>query len=327
MMLKSLFTIFTVACADADLHLLQMSASRQAQEPADDMTEEEMDNDEPIVDGPPLNDDELDIGEDGSSDEEPSVDDPSLLQDQMVLEDHMALVELDSDDDAVDDAVDDVGLPPMNAHGVYPDQRPKLKRGDIRGFLPNVASMTKCQCEGEKRKSIGTGSVLYHRGVKRCLMLKTSVNFNDRMSHRGWSASQQLVCKKVMKWYTVPKTCDGLRGFEHAKCAKLIGEAGYTSGTWRSKKKCFMTVSTNPKMYDWEQAKEYCLKGNSYCNGIAKLTVKKNGKYVNEYTFCKAYKDRFVAGNLPATWPYGGLLEVRRQPRVELSDDEFDKYR
>jgi len=311
-MLKSLFTLFTVACADADLHLLQMSAARQSamQDPQDDGE---------------LNDDQLDLGDDGSSDAAPAVDDPdgSLLQDQMVLEDHIALLELDDGDDA---EVDEQ-LPPMNSNGVYPDQRPILRRGDIRGFLPRIGSMTECQCEGEKRKAIGASSVIYHTGIRRCLLLKSTVNFNNRISHRGWSASEQLVCKKVMKWYTVPKNCDGLRGFDHAKCTKLIGAAGYTHGTWRNKKNCYLTVSTNPKMYDWEQAKDYCLTGNSYCNGIAKLTVKKNGKYVNEYTFCKAYRDRFVAGNLPATWPYGGVLEVRRQPRVELSSDEFDKYR
>jgi len=296
-----------------------MSAARQDPQ----VSEDDLEIDEPVVDGPELNDDELDMGEDGSSDEEPVVDDPALLQDQMVLEDHEALVELDTEEEEVDDAE----LPPVNAHGVYPDQRPKLKRGDIRGFVPNVASMAKCQCEGEKRKSIGTGSVLYHRGIKRCLMLKNTVNFDDRMAHRGWSASKKLVCVAQMKWYTVPKTCDGLRGFEHAKCTKLIGAAGYTWGTWRAKKNCFQQVSTKNKMYDWEAAKDYCLKGNSYCNGIAKLTVKKNGKYVNEYTFCKAYKDRFVVGNLPRSWPYGGVLEVRRQPRVELSEDEMNKFR
>jgi len=322
-MLKSLFGLFTVACADADLHLLQMAARRQDPE----VDEEGLEFDDPVVDAPELNDDELDMGEDGSSDAAPAVDDPALLQvgrkqDMMVLEDHLVLVDL-----KLNKKKGDAELPPANAHGVYPDQRPVLKRGDIRGFLPNVASMSKCQCEGEKRKSIGTGSVLYHRGVKRCLLLKTSVNFEKRMAHRGWSASNKLVCEKVMKWYTVPKTCAGLRGFDHAKCTKLIAAAGYTWGTWRAKKNCFQTVSTNPKLYDWEAAKDYCLTGNSYCNGIAKLTVKKNGKYVNEYTFCKAYKDRFVVGNLKATWPYGGVLEVRRQPRVELSEDEMNKFR
>merc|ERR1712232_996912 len=107
-----------------------------------------------------------------------------------------------------DDAEGAVGqLPPMDSQGYYPDQRPKLKRGDIRGYLPNVDSAGKCQCEGEKRKSIGTASVLYHAGIKRCLFMTNKVDFNNRIAHKGWSASNQLKCVKVMKWYTVPKTC------------------------------------------------------------------------------------------------------------------------
>lgn len=327
-MLRSLFVLFTVACAETDLHLLQMSAARQNPK-ADGVDEQDLEIDEPVVDGPPLTDEELENGEDGSPDDPPSVDgpdDPALLQDQMVLEDHIALdMEDDSDDD--DAEVDADQLPGMDSNGVYPDQRPQLKRGDIRGFLPNVDSVGECQCEGLKRKGIGTASILYHRGIKRCLFLRSSVNFNNRIGHRGWAASQQLVCRKTMKWYQVPKSCDGKRGFEHAKCSKIRAAAAYTWGSWRSKKNCFLELSGGPKMYDWEQAKTYCLTGNSYCNGIAKKTVRLKGKYVNQYTFCKPYQGRFVVGNMPRTWPYGGVMEVRHKPRVELSDDEFAKYR
>jgi len=328
-MLKSLFALFTVVCADADLHLLQMAATRQNPQ----LTDEELENDEPVVDGPPLNDEELENGNDGSPDDPPLVDEPENepgqladifdldLIDQTVLEDHIALLELDLDDEG-EAEVGDAQLPGLNGNGVYPSQRPKLKRGDIRGFLPGVGSMSKCQCEGEKRKNIGVASVIYWHDGKRCVFLKNSVDFNNRISDRRFSASQKLVCVKQMQWCQVPKTCDGKRGFDHARCTKIMAAAGYTWGSWRNKKKCFQTVSTNPKFYDWEKAKDYCLKGNSYCNGIAKLTVKKGRNYVNEYTFCKVYGSRyqFVVGNLPATWPYGGVLEVRRQPRVEMPE-------
>lgn len=321
-MLKSLFALVTVACGDADLHLLQMSAARQGATQDPEAYDEDLENDDPEVNTPDLTDDELD-----NEDDSPEVDDPGFLQEQMVIEDHIALLDFGIDLESDDSEEVDAALPGMNPNGVYPDQRPVLRGSDIRGYLPGVASMAKCQCEGEKRKRIGTASVIYHAGLKRCIFLKASADFNRRMSHKGWSASNQLKCVKTMQWYTVPATCAGKRGFEHAKCTKLRAEAAYTFGSWINGKKCLTTVSTNPKMYDWAKAKDYCLTGNSYCNGIAKLTVKRGRGYVNEYTFCKAWRGRFSTSRLPASWPYGGVLEVRHQPKVELPDDAFSHMR
>ena len=218
-------------------------------------------------------------------------------------------------------------LPAASADGIFKEQRIETTGSDIRAFTPRVASMRECLCKAAALTHI-TSAVNYHAATQKCIYLKkTGVNTNKRIAAPGWQTSTKLQCKKVMKTYKVPSSCDGKRGFEHAKCAKLVGEAGYTYGKWLNKKKCMTRVSTNPKMYDWAKAKDYCLKGNTHCNGIAKLTVKKNGKYVNEYTFCKAWMGRFRMDNLPATWPYGGVLEVRRKSEVQLPDDAFDKYR
>jgi len=217
-------------------------------------------------------------------------------------------------------------LPAANSDGIFKNQRIETTGADIRAFTPRVASMRECLCKAAGVTGI-TSAVNYHEGTQRCIYLKKGVNTNTRIAAPGWQTSTNLRCKKVMKTYNVPSTCNGKRGFDHAKCAKLRAAAAYTSGGWLNKKKCMSTVSTNPKMYDWAKAKDYCLTGNSYCVGIAKLTVKRGGKYVNQYTFCKEWMGRFRTDNLPATWPYGGVLEVKRRTQVQLPDDAFDGYR
>jgi len=303
-MVKSLLAIFSLALAntEGDLHLLQLSADRQVALEASQNGHDEGD------DTPQLKEEDM--------------------ENQMLLEDHMALEDLELDDES-ENTVSDSTLPGANAHGVYVDQIPKIRGSDIRAFNPDVPSMSKCQCKGFGVKSMTSG-VLYSSKFQRCIYLKKGVNWQNRMSLRGWSSSDTLACKATLTSYSVPSSCSGKRGFDHAKCTRLRAAAAYTYGTWINGKTCMTTVSTNPKMYDWAKAKDYCLTGNSYCNGIAKLTVKsptKRGSYVNRYTFCKAWNGRFSTKNLPASWPYGGVLEVRHKSSVQLPDDEFDKYR
>lgn len=306
MMLKVLCSVITVAKADSDLHLLQVSAHQQPN--PDQLVEDNQENE----DAPPSESD---------------------LMDAMQLEDHEVLSDLLTTEEEEERAWpfgnDDDELPKMNANGVYPDQRPVIRRGEIRGFYPNIPSMQKCQCKAAdvKKAGLDIGSVIYHRGVKRCLMLKKSVDFGHRIKASGWSTTDQLACKPVMTKYAVPASCDGLRDWEAVKCSMLRGAAAYTYGSWIAAKKCSEVVSTNPKMYDWAEAKDYCLTGNSYCTGVAKKTVKKNGKWANEFTFCKTSWGSFRTKNMPASWPYGGVLEVRRHTEVELPDDAFDKLR
>merc|ERR1712137_1041250 len=218
-------------------------------------------------------------------------------------------------------------LPAANADGIFRGQRIETTSKDIRAFTPRVASMTECLCKAAGWPGI-TSAVNYHKESQRCIYLKkTGVNTNVRVAAPGWQTSTNLRCKKALRTFNVPPSCNRLRGWLHAKCAKIRAAAAYLSGGWQNKKKCMSTVSTNPKMYDWVKAKDYCLRGNSYCVGIAKLTVKKGRGYVNEYTFCKEWMGRLQTANLPATWPYGGVLEVKRKAKVQLPYDAFDRYR
>lgn len=217
-------------------------------------------------------------------------------------------------DDTIEDAnvISASGLPPCDATGVCPDQRPAiLRHSDIRGYIPNIASIGKCQCQG--KKYTGTAAVLYRADNKRCILLKPSINFGTRVADGRFSTSNKMGC-----FQTVPASCSGLQGSDFANCAKLRAAAAHTSGSWIAGKKCLVTIPGNPKMYDWDQAKDYCL-NNWQCVGIAKLTVKMGGGYKNEYTLCKPhYGDELQTSSLPAAWNHGGVMEVKRSPQVDV---------
>jgi len=324
MLMKSFISLVAVACADEDLNLLQMSAQSLQPDAGQDVTMDVAIAEEIIMseENAPQENPNL-----VADDAEPPQQTDEELEDQLVEEDLREVQDIDdSNEDGVIMVAETQGLPAADVHGIYHHQRPLIRGSDIGGFLPNVENMRKCQCEGAKRKHVW-GSVIYYAKGKRCIGLKPGVNFNRRMSDARFSSTDKLECKPDVQTYNVPRTCNGLRGFEAAKCQKLRSEAAHTHGSWLSAKKCMATVSTNPKMYDWTKAKDYCLHGNSYCSGIAKKTEMKKGNYVNAYTFCKDWNGRFQVANLPRTWPYGGVLEVRRKATVQLPSDAFDMYR
>jgi len=216
--------------------------------------------------------------------------------------------------------------------GVYDNQRTKTASKNIVGFHTNVATINKCLCLAKRSTAANSKivAVNYQKSSQRCIMLQdVSVSNGREGPMSDWSTAVVKDCKKDMVSYDVPKNCSGLTGFKAVKCNKLLSVAGYTSGGWINAKKCMIQVSTKNKMYDWGKAKDYCITGNTYCNGVAKKTVKSptTGKYINEFTFCKAWYGQFSMDDLPATWPYGGVMEVKRKDKVLLPDDEFDSIR